>query len=326
MIRGLIEFVFQAQSLLLYDEHLHALNKALHEFHTFKNAIINAGRWLGKKGLIPHFKIPKLEGLWRVAGNAHMMGAPYQWTSDFTEQCHIMHVNMPYHQSNCLNFHEHCVCYMDCIEKMHLFGLYTSLKSNGTCLLNEMVNKASNVANHYPEATWFSHILPPNKNAFVSQVLKPMLFTKGCSHLSNDNHMAFLVHKTAHVCNITVGKASWLFNIPNLCAALGNYFSLQLTHAQCCSQRHSHSDCVLPFSHISVWHSFQMQKYSVQDNHTVLPSHSIQALPPSNAMPYGRCNTMLLHNIDGSSDQTSSEDVNCKYIALQLFNFKANLA
>jgi hypothetical protein len=77
--------VFQAQSLLLYDEHLHALNKALCEFHTFKNAIINAGGQLGKNGPIPHFKISKLEGLWRVAGNAHVMGTPYQWTSDITK-------------------------------------------------------------------------------------------------------------------------------------------------------------------------------------------------------------------------------------------------
>jgi hypothetical protein len=325
-IRALIEFVFQAQSLLLYDEHLHALNEALREFHTFKNAIINAGGRLGKKGPIPHFKIPKLEGLWRVAGNARVMGAPYQWTSDITERCHITHVKTPYRRSNRHNFHEQCVRYMDRIEKMHLFGLYTSLKSNGACLLNEMVDEASNVANHYPEATWLSHILPPNENAFVSQVLKPTLFAKGRSHLSDDNHVAFLVNKTAHVRSITVGEASRLFNIPDLRAALGDYFSLQLTHAQRRGQRRSHSDCVLPFSHISVWHSFRMQKYSVQDNRIVLPSRSIQALPPSNTMPYGRCNTVLLHDIDGSGDRTSSEDDNRKYIASQLFNFKANLA
>ena len=255
-ICALIEFVFQAQSLLLYDEHLHALNEALREFHTFKNAIINSGRRLGKNGPIPHFKIPKLEGLWRVARNPRVMGAPYQWTSDITERCHITHMKMPYHRSNRCNFHEQCVHYMDHIEKMHLFGLYTSLKSNGACLLNEMVEEASDVANHYPEATWLSHILPPNKNTFVSQVLKPTLFTKGRSHLSDDNHMAFLVNKTAHVRSLTVSEASQLFNIPDLRAPLGDYFNLQLTHAQHCGQRCSHSDCILPFLHISVWHSF----------------------------------------------------------------------
>jgi hypothetical protein len=42
-VHTLIEFIFQAQGLLLYDEHLHALGEALHEFHTYKNAIVNAG-------------------------------------------------------------------------------------------------------------------------------------------------------------------------------------------------------------------------------------------------------------------------------------------
>jgi hypothetical protein len=126
---------------------------------------------------------------------------------------------MPYCWSNRCNFHEQCVCYMDHIEKMHLFALYTSLKSNSACLLNEMVDVVSDVANHYPEGTWLSHILPPNKNTFVSQVLKLTLFIKGCSHLSDNNHAAFLVNKAAHVCSLTVDKASQLFNIPDLCAA-----------------------------------------------------------------------------------------------------------
>jgi hypothetical protein len=85
-VRALIEFVFQAQSLLLYDEHLHALNEALREFHTYKNAIVNAGGRRGKRGPIMHFNIPKLEGLQRVVWNARMMGAPYQYTSDITER------------------------------------------------------------------------------------------------------------------------------------------------------------------------------------------------------------------------------------------------
>jgi hypothetical protein len=42
-IRALIEFIFQAQNLLIYDEHLHALNEALHEFHFYKDVIIRHG-------------------------------------------------------------------------------------------------------------------------------------------------------------------------------------------------------------------------------------------------------------------------------------------
>ena len=60
-IRALIEFIFQAQSLLIYDEHLHALREALREFHFYKNAIVHQGGRRGKRGPILHFNIPKLE-------------------------------------------------------------------------------------------------------------------------------------------------------------------------------------------------------------------------------------------------------------------------
>ena len=42
-VRALVKFIFHAQGLLLYDQHLHALDEALREFHSFKNAIVNAG-------------------------------------------------------------------------------------------------------------------------------------------------------------------------------------------------------------------------------------------------------------------------------------------
>ena len=112
-LRALVKFIFHAQGLLLYDEHLHAMDEALREFHTFKNAIVNAGGRKGKNGAILHFKIPKLEGLLRVAWNARTMGAPYQYTSDITERCHITHVKTPYCRLSHRNFHEQCCQFMD---------------------------------------------------------------------------------------------------------------------------------------------------------------------------------------------------------------------
>jgi hypothetical protein len=177
-IRALVEFIFQAQGLLLYDEHLHALGEALCEFHTYKNAIVNAGGQQGKNGPITHFNIPKLEGLQRVAWNVCMMGVPYQHTSDITEHCHITHVKTPYCRSSHRNFHEQCCHYMDCVKKMCLFSLYVSLKSSNVSLLNEMFNKASQVANHYPQAMWLSQVLPLGDILIAGGALKPFLFSK----------------------------------------------------------------------------------------------------------------------------------------------------
>jgi hypothetical protein len=80
---------------------------------------------------------------------------------------------------------------MDRIEKTRIFNLYTSLKAGNASLLNEMINEASEVAQHYPEALWLSHDeISVGHNTPRSSVL---LFSKTHSHLSDDNVTAFLV-------------------------------------------------------------------------------------------------------------------------------------
>jgi Plavaka transposase len=304
-VRALVEFIFHAQGLLLYDEHLHALDEVLREFHTFKNAIINAGGRWGKNSAILHFKIPKLEGLIRVAQNARRMGAPYQYMSDITERCHITHVKTPYRRSSRQNFHEQCCRFMDRMEKLRLFGLYVSLKSNNTSLVNEMFNEASEVANHYPEATWLSHALPPGDISIAGNPSKPSLFSKLRNHLSDDHSTAFLINAAPHCRHVTVNEAADAFGLPDFRGALGDWFVLQQSYAAHWGQRRSTSDCQLPFSYVQVWNNFRIQQCSSQDSRILLPSRTIQALPPSANMPYRRCNTVLVSDTDGSGERTS---------------------
>ena len=63
----IVDFIFQAQGVLLFEEHLHSIHEALNEFHDLNNAIVMAGGCRGKNGLIGHFRIPKLEAMhWLV--------------------------------------------------------------------------------------------------------------------------------------------------------------------------------------------------------------------------------------------------------------------
>jgi hypothetical protein len=81
-VRSIVDFIFQAQGLHHCNETLHALTEALREFHHYKNAIIAAGGWTGRKGVIPHFRILKLEMMQHVVRSIRATGAAYQWTSD----------------------------------------------------------------------------------------------------------------------------------------------------------------------------------------------------------------------------------------------------
>ena len=122
-MRALLEFIFHAQDLFLYNETIHVLHESLWEFHHYKSAIIHDGGRKGKRGIINHFEIPKLEMLQIIPHSTTLMGAPYQWTSDMTERCHITHVKTPYCMSNKWNFHEQCVQFMDHQENVKLLSL-----------------------------------------------------------------------------------------------------------------------------------------------------------------------------------------------------------
>ncbi|KAI5994109.1 hypothetical protein F5J12DRAFT_907287 [Pisolithus orientalis] len=98
---AITEFIFLAQGISHYDETIHSLSEALCEFHHYKSSILRAHGCLGKNSPLDHFQIPKVELTQHIAWSIHQMGAPYQWTSDITEHCHITHVKVPYHLSNC---------------------------------------------------------------------------------------------------------------------------------------------------------------------------------------------------------------------------------
>ncbi|KAG1898258.1 uncharacterized protein F5891DRAFT_955638, partial [Suillus fuscotomentosus] len=116
-IHAITEFIFQAQSLFHCDETLHSLSEALWEFHHYKSSIIAAGSRRGKNSPLNHFDIPKLELAQHVIRSTHAMGAPYQWSSDITERCHITHVKRPYRMSNHKDFHGQCCRFLDQQEK-----------------------------------------------------------------------------------------------------------------------------------------------------------------------------------------------------------------
>lgn len=311
-LRSIVDFIFLGQSLLFYDEHLFGLQQALVEFHTLKPAIQAAGGRRGKHGVMPHWNIPKLELMNSVAGSVKTMGAPYQWTSDITERCHITHVKDPYRKSNKRNFHGQCCRFMDRIEKCRIFHLYTTVKELGPSLTNEIALEANNLANNYPETSWLSElaelavgyesgVVSVGNSASMGRSIRSSLFEKSRSHFSDDKTSAFTVAVKPHLAAMTVASITTKISSGgDLCAALSDFFVLNQSYASRRGIRRSRNDCHLPpsFQSLDVWTSFRMQQFSSQDPRIVLPIRTVQALHCSNTMPYGRCNTVLIKHED----------------------------
>jgi len=306
-LRSLLDFIFQAQNLLLYDETLHALSEALREFHWYKASIIAAGGRRGKNGIINHFRIPKLEMLLIITRSTRLLGAPYQWTSDITERCHITHVKTPYRMSNRRNFHSQCVRYMDRVEKMNVFGLFATLISNEASLLNDMIVETNLMVDHYPEQTWLSRVLPEEALVSMKQFrTKTNLFGKQTSLVSDDNRTAIYLNINPHRKSLSVDAIAALYKLPDLHGALGDFFG-QTSYADRLGQRQSRPDCALPVSTFHVWQNFRIQHRSYQDSRIISPHQTVQALPPDAQLPYGRCNTVLVAGDSGTCSFAVSE-------------------
>ncbi|KAG1866444.1 hypothetical protein C8R48DRAFT_600483 [Suillus tomentosus] len=291
-LRAITEFIFQAQNLFLYEETLHSLTEALCEFHHYKASIIAAGGRRGKNGPLNHFQIPKLELMQHVAQSTRAMGAPYQWSSDITERCHITHVKRPYRMTNCKDFHGQCCHFLDRQEKLQFFQLYTVLKSQQASLIYEMSREAHAMTLHYPEATWISTVLPDEQYVGAGKPIAS-LFTKDRSHISSDDSVAILLTCHPHHPQLSIEEASQLFRIPDLRPALGDLISGR-SYLERSGKQFCRPNCSLSFDRLRVWQNFRMQRRSVQDSRVVGPAQTIQALPPNSLMPFGRGNTVLI--------------------------------
>ncbi|KAL4065534.1 hypothetical protein V8B97DRAFT_2025692 [Scleroderma yunnanense] len=293
-LRAITEFIFLAQSLFHYDETIHALNEALCEFHHYKSSILIAGGRLGMDGPLNHFQILKLELAQHVVRSIYEMSAPYQWSSDITERCHITHVKTPYR----------CCRFLDRQEKQRLFQLFTTLKSINSPLLNEMADEANLMALHYPEATWISGILSTEHSVSAIRSLRS-IFDNPRSRVSSTNSTALLLTLRPHFPDVLLRDATVLLGLDDLLPALGDFFSGRSYTAHN-GRRISLPDCPLPFD----------SQRSAQDAEVVVPTQTVQAAPPSPVLPFGRANTVLICHESG--DLISADPHAERYLVAQV--------
>ena len=308
-IRAITEFIFLAQSTFHCDETLHALSEALREFHHYKPAILAAGGRRGKRGPLDHFQIPKLKLAQHVSRSTRAMGAPYQWSSDITERCHITHMKNPYRLSNRCDFHSQCCRFLDRQEKQRLVHLFTTLKTAGASLINEMAYEADLMQLHYPELTWMSTVSPNPDERLMGQVApSKSVFNNPRSRISSDRTTALLLTIQPRFPGLSIDDACHTLSIAGFREALGDFFSGHSYTARN-GRRLATPNCTLPFSHIHAWDKFHIQQRSVQNPLSLRPAQTVQALPPSPALPFGRANTILISHESG--DLISAESNQC---------------
>lgn len=235
------------------------------------------------------------------------MGAPYQWSSDITKQCHIMHVKTPYCLSNHCNFHKQCCHFLDRQEKQRFFQLYTTLKTAHAPLIDEIRLEAGLMQLYHTELT-SGHFIDTDVSGVELSISLPAenksIFERPYSQVSADNKSALLLACHPHFPNLDIDNTSQILGVNDLRSALGDFFSGCSYHAR--NGRHyATSQCPLPFTSLCTWNKFCIQHHSVQDPLSFVPPQTIQAVPPSSTLPFGQASTVLIVHESGEFISTN---------------------
>ncbi|KAG1899581.1 uncharacterized protein F5891DRAFT_1128836 [Suillus fuscotomentosus] len=280
-IHALMEFFYLAQNP--------SMVQALSDFHSFKDAIVQAKARKGKKGIKEDFFIPKLELLQSFDGTIKKLGTLMQFSADVTERLLITHCKDLFLRTSqqIKDFTEQCVRILNRQESMEMFSLYTLLTSRGASLVNAIHAEDEDITTTNPALSWVSRVLPDEVRSIHGI-------------LSEDALTAFQLNVALDYKSLSPSEIGRKYAVLDFDHALANFI--------CCSSlssgEHSHWDP--KYGHFQVWHKFRLQLHSAFQPRVIMPSRVVQAYPPSNDFPLGNCDTVLIDAMGTNSKMSSN--------------------
>ena len=328
-----MDFRYLAQSRQLDDNQLTQIAASLHLFYSHKQSILNAGARVGKGNkCLDHFQIPKLELMHTVVPSIAACGVVIQWSADATEHVHITEIKVPGRSGNNQSYNPQICRWLDCSEKHRNFALALSIHElqhhknpnnndidnggdggsdngggdnsgsgssdnnsggggdsddgddadeEGRC---EILHRDSSREDFFSRAASLSANIKPTT---------PLPLRTLCTDTT-----AFQLNFYPSIPNITVDEAATKFRLPDLRPALADYIhrsrDLQLSTFKIGQRQLSPPPgFALPFTHLCVWYSVQMQMCS-SDADGPTDSQRISAMPAMDNWPFGRYDTVLL--------------------------------
>ena len=330
-IRALLDFRYFAQSPLIDEELCQRIDDTLSLFHEHKDAILDAGARRGKKGNIDDWRIPKLELLQSVVANIRLNGVACQWSADFTEHAHIKVVKEPGRSGNNHSYETQICRYLDRLEKIRNFSLFTSIREAGIqfgalkAVEEEEEEEEEDEQRDDFIVSTTSELLPflwstgydtgtsrvPDYFHTADLVRKGLSgLTRGGSPLQPprtyqcaENIVYHLTRDPAYSLK-TINEIAQLYNIPDLPAAVGA-FIFRITrdpskgYIDSVGGRRNVLQDNLPVSHLQIWRKLRIQTTTYHHPHNKLIPNTINAAPPSPAWPYGQFDSVVF-NVDPS--------------------------
>ncbi|KAG2028984.1 hypothetical protein BDR03DRAFT_988058 [Suillus americanus] len=280
-IRALIDFIYYAQNPVHSLESLQSMSQALSDFHTFKDAIVEAEARRGKKGAKEDFFIPKLELLQSFRGTIERLGTLMQFSADMTERLLITHCKDLFARTNrrMNDFTEQCIRILNHQESMELFNLYALISSRGASLVNAICLEDEEVTTVNPALSWVSCVLPDEAYSVHGPRQVRNHFHKGI--LSGDALTTFYLTSTPDFKSLSPDDICTKYALVDFDHAVSQFIA-----------------------HFSLSNG-EIQLHSAFQSRVIMPSRVIQSYPPSDSFPLGNCDTVLI-DVTGDDGQITS--------------------
>ena len=219
-----MDFRYRIQAYRITDRDIDIINAALHEFHSHKDSILNAGLRRGKANKpINHWHSLKLTLMQSIVPSISRAGVPIQWSTDLTKHAHIQQIKDPARGSNNNNYNPQICRQLDHLKKCRNFDLALSLKN--PMLWRNMADanrESDDEENNSPVSLrsimdYFSRSLQLASSPPDTVPLPLRAFSLGC--------IAFNLAYDPHIRCISVDQAAEQFGLLDLRAALTDFLS-----------------------------------------------------------------------------------------------------
>jgi Plavaka transposase len=290
--RAFHDFLYLVQYNFHSDATLDYMRGALETFHATKNEYIKNGA-----RSLAHFKIPKMFELQRYEEFIRLKGSAPQYSTEITESLHRPLVKELYHLTN----HKEFIFQM-CrrLSRSERLGFHKEFST--WCQEQDRQSQLQKLYQAYTPGyrRRAMDLHPPiSEETQENEQRIPVRMRFEASRL-------WLALKPHHSKQSVLAVAAQ-YGLPDLPEKLQHFLRANLQ-----GDPHGQEES-MDVQFIDVWRKLRIHISDVQDEDAHSQDHSVEAIPPSESLPYGRCHCVLVHDTN-EAEATGIAGLSCTHI------------
>ena len=287
--RAFHDFCYIAQYVSHNDTTLQYLEDAKNLFHSTKSVFITLGARLGEKSkkVLNHFNIPKIAAMHTYAPHIRQFGASPQYSTDITEYCHQPMAKDAYRSTNHKEYEVQMCRFLIRKEAIRNFREFLHWVSEDE-------------ANTARDAQRLKFLATLEGRSERYQQLAMEIYENECLSHSPELRVRGHIWLSRDPCKrgVPLSQLRDLYKLRDFIPALSDFmiYSEKFPNHLRNTRRFSREDIFLDIATADVWRNLYLQLPTAQDEDVLADWRTVQALPPDDAWPRGRCHCVLVHD------------------------------